>query len=74
MADCATRLTEAKAALHAVQIGESITSVTLHDGRNNTYKPVSIAALKKYVKELDAECGTSESTPQIRRGCINFYG
>ena len=72
MADCATRLTEAKNALHALQIGESIVSVTMSDGRNSTYKPATINKLRTYIQELEAECGANVA--QNRRGCIRFYG
>lgn len=75
MTDCATRLTEAKAALHALNMGELVTSITIN-GQTTTYQQSNIEQLRRYVRELEAECGSldADGLPMARRGCIRFRG
>jgi len=59
MADCATRLTEAQDALHKLKMGRSIASTRTPDGAEKTYRKADIPRLEAYVRELEAECGSS---------------
>lgn len=63
--DCPTmqsRLTDALAALHALNTGASTVSVTYGPSKSTTYNQASIAELRRYIAELRAEidrcCGT----------------
>jgi len=58
MTDCATKLAEAKDALHKLQLGAAVVRVTV-DGQTVEKKPADIGALRVYVAELEAECGGS---------------
>lgn len=75
MADCATKLAEARDAMHALLMGESIVSVSAA-GTTTQYTAASIDALRRYVRELEAECGETDSSGRAsgRRGAIHFRG
>ncbi len=51
----AQRLLEAKAALHAIQIGQGVTSVTDQNGEQVRYTTANVTRLKAYIAELEAE-------------------
>ncbi|MEE9422599.1 MAG: gpW family head-tail joining protein [Gammaproteobacteria bacterium] len=70
MMDCVTRLSEAKTALHNLQMGESIVSVS-YNGRLTTYTPADMDKLSAYISRLGVECDES-STGAGRRGAIMF--
>ncbi|MEJ1409381.1 MAG: gpW family head-tail joining protein [Candidatus Sedimenticola sp. (ex Thyasira tokunagai)] len=71
MTDCATRLAEAKMALHNLQMGEGVVSVS-DNGIMVTYTQANIDKLSAYVSRLEAECG--DNTGRGRRGAIMFRG
>lgn len=75
MATCEVKLEEAKTALHALSTGELVASVSVN-GRTTQYTQASINDLRKYVRELEAECGTTDSygDKKGRRGAIMFRG
>lgn len=75
MADCITNLTEARLILHKLQTGKAMASGTIN-GRTVNYTPAQVPSLKKYVRELEAECGDNDSTGlnPARRGAIKFHG
>ena len=68
--DCAKKLTQAKDALHALLIGEQIVSVTVN-GRATSYGPSNISMLRRYIAELETECG---NTTKGHAGPISFHG
>lgn len=72
MTECATLLAEAKAALHKLQTGKSVASVTDNSGRAVTYTQANIEKLQAYVRELEGECG--DTAGRGRRGAIMFRG
>ncbi len=57
--DCATRLLEAKLALHKLMTGATTVSVGYGD-RAITYRSGDAAALRLYVRELEQECGEED--------------
>lgn len=63
-------LADAKAAYHALMIGEAIVSVTT-DGRTTQYTAADKTSLKKYIAELEAEVGDVDKG---YAGPIEFYG
>lgn len=71
MTDCATRLTEARAALHALLTGRQRVTVS-YLGQSVTYTPSTRHELERYVRQLEAECGDTTTTG--RRGAIMFRG
>lgn len=71
MSDCSARLAAAKNALHALQIGDAIASVTVN-GRSTTYTQANVSKLRTYISELESECGAD--TTRGRRAAIRFYG
>jgi len=75
MATCETKLAEAKTALHALVTGEQVASVTVN-GRTTQYTQTNIAELRRYVLELENECGVlnSDGHSKGRRGAIQFRG
>lgn len=61
-----TRLTEAEAALHKVQIGGGVASLT-YDGESVSYTRANLASLKAYVRELQTALGKmTMSRPRAR--------
>lgn len=56
VSDCATRLEEARKALHALRTGTQLVEIR-HRDRWNKYTPASVSSLANYVRELEAECG-----------------
>ena len=75
MATCEVKLEEAKTALHALSTGELVTSISVN-GRTTQYTQANINDLRRYVRELEAECGTTDSygDKKGRRGTIMFRG
>ena len=65
------RLSDAKEALHALILGESVVSVTVLGGRTNQYKAADESKLRRYIQELEAEIGINGSG---YRGPIEFFG
>ncbi len=59
MADltCEEKLADAKAALHAFQLGQQIVSCMHADGRRIEYSSTNISALQQYIQQLEATCG-----------------
>lgn len=70
MAECITRLTEAKAALHKLMTGAQVASVDV-DGQRVQYTQGNRGDLVKYIRDLEAECGDTTTT---RRRPIRFTG
>jgi len=68
--DCATRLTQAKDALHALMTGEQIASVTVN-GRATSYAPSDIGRLRRYIAELESECGDATKG---HAGPVSYFG
>lgn len=71
--DCATKLAEAKAALHALMTGQQV--VQVDNGPNGTrvsYTQANRGALQVYIRDLEAQCGDTATTP--RRRPIRFAG
>lgn len=72
---CTENLAEAKGALHAVMMekgtGKQVIEYT-YNGRSKKYQinPSAEADLRRYINELECECGT----PSTKRGSIRFYG
>jgi len=60
-----TRLAEAEAALHSVQIGRNVRMLG-HDGKTVTYNSTNIADLKKYILELKTALGTATKRRAFR--------
>jgi len=70
MATCAENLTAAKAALHALILGESIVEATF-DGRTNKYTPADETRLRRYIAALESECGDATKG---HAGPVRFFG
>lgn len=49
------RLTEARAALHALSLGRSVVEVTDSDGSRVRYNTANASRLKDYIADLQAE-------------------
>ncbi|MCU7845313.1 MAG: gpW family protein [Candidatus Thiodiazotropha sp. (ex Monitilora ramsayi)] len=75
MTDCITKLTEARQALHDLMIGEAVVSVS-HNGTETSYTQATVNQLRKYIRELEAECGETDADGlnPSRRGSIKFVG
>ena len=75
MADCITKLTQARDALHALLTGEQVVSFSIA-GTTTSYSAGNIDALRRYVRELEAECGETDSSGKVigRRGAVYFRG
>jgi hypothetical protein len=75
MADCITNLNEARSVLHKLQTGVKMASGTIN-GRSISYTEAQVPSLKKYVRELEAECGETNSSGlnPARRGAVKFHG
>jgi len=56
MATAQEKLAAAKEVLHALILGDSITTSAI-DGRSTTYTPARIPQVRKYIQELEMECG-----------------
>lgn len=71
MSDVATRLAEARNALHQLMLGKQVVKIetTGTVGQSLTYTPADIERLKSYIKQLSIEAGELP-----RRGSIHFYG
>jgi hypothetical protein len=67
---CAEKLAEAKDALHALIMGESIVEVS-GSGRSNKYTPADESKLRRYIMELEKECGNADKG---HAGPVSFYG
>jgi len=70
VATCPEKLVAAKDALHALVLGESIVEVTTA-GRTNKYAQADMGKLRRYIAELESECGDPNKG---HAGPINFYG
>ena len=70
MATCEANLTAAKEALHALILGESIVEVVIN-GRTNKYTPADEGRLRRYIAELEAECGDATKG---HLGPVGFFG
>jgi hypothetical protein len=66
MTDCVTRLAEARAALHKLQIGGAIAEVR-HGDQVLRYSASDLGSLQTYVRTLEAECGGCNGTAKPRR-------
>ena len=71
--DCDTlraRLTDALAALHALNTGTLTVSVTYGPNKSTTYTAANVAELRRYINELRAEieacCGTGTGAATAR--------
>lgn len=61
------RLTEAKAALHDLNLGRAAVEVTDSNGEKVRFQPSSVSRLKDYIADLDAEAaGTRRVSGPIR--------
>jgi len=71
MSDVATRLAEARAALHELMLGKKVVKIetTGAIGQALTYTPADIDRLRSYIKQLSIEAGELP-----RRGSVQFYG
>jgi fructose-specific phosphotransferase system component IIB len=71
MSDVATRLAEARTALHQLMLGKQVVKIETTGlvGQAVTYTSADIDRLKSYIKQLAIEAGESP-----RRGSIKFYG
>ena len=56
---CSQYLSEAYAALHAVQVGKKRTVVRF-DNRSVQYSQTNIGELRAYIAELERQCGDTE--------------
>lgn len=63
----AQRLVEAQAALHAIQIGQGIQSVTDQNGESVRYTTANVTRLMAYIEQLKQEIA---GTPTRRSGPI----
>lgn len=63
---CAEKLAEAKAALHAFQLGQRVVSCMHADGRRIEYSSTNIDALQRYIQQLEAECGDNANCTRRR--------
>jgi len=70
MATCEENLIAAKAALHALILGESIVETTIN-GRTSKYTPADEPRLQRYVAQLEGECGNAD---KAHAGPIGFFG
>lgn len=70
MATCEENLAAAKNALHALILGDSIVEVSVN-GRTNKYTPADESKLRRYIKELESECGDADKG---YAGPIRFFG
>ena len=70
MATCEENLSAAKTALHALILGDSIVEVSIN-GRTNKYTPADESKLRRYISELEAECGNADKG---HAGPIGFFG
>lgn len=61
--DCETRLSQARAALHALMTGTKVAELRNGD-QTMRYEASNLPALQSYISKLEAECG---STPCRRR-------
>lgn len=68
MTDCVTRLEQAKTALHNLLTGEQIKSTSVN-GRNNEYFNMDESKLRRYIADLERECGNG-----IGRRSFGFHG
>lgn len=59
--DCATRLSEAREALHALTLGRAVVEVR-HRDRTVRYDEAKRVDLEKYLRQLEAECGGPNGT------------
>jgi len=67
--DYAAQLVQAKAALHALVMGDAIVSVTVN-GRTNQYTPATEEKLRRYIAELESEVG---DVSRGYRGPVRHY-
>lgn len=61
--DAATRLTQARAALHKLMTGKSVVSLTDQNGERVEYRPANANQLRSYIKDLEVELGIA--TPPL---------
>lgn len=70
MATCVEKLAAAKDVLHALILGESITNSTI-SGRSTQYVPADEKKLRRYIAELESECGDATKG---HAGPVEFFG
>lgn len=70
MATCVEKLAAAKEVLHALILGESIINSTI-SGRSTQYVPADESKVRRYIAELEGECGNADKS---HAGPIGFYG
>lgn len=75
MSVCTDNLAAARTALQALMTGEQVVRTTIN-GRSTEYAQTDIKTLRKYIRELEAECGDMDSSGRLnsRRGVIKFWG
>jgi hypothetical protein len=57
---CATRLLQAKLALHKLNMGEQWATCVYSDGRQITFRANNIGELRLYIRDLEQECGDED--------------
>jgi len=71
MTDCPTKLTQARQALHDLLTGTAVVSLTI-EGEQVQYNRANQAALRSYIQELEAECGTDTASARRKPGKVYF--
>lgn len=69
----AERLAEAKAAYHALQIGQSAVEVRDSSGESVRYTAANASRLKTYIAEIEAEIAAAAGTAIPRRPMRVFF-
>ncbi|MEO1989639.1 gpW family head-tail joining protein [Martelella sp.] len=64
-----TRLGEAKQALHQLEIGRSIATIT-YDGETQSYSAAERGSLRAYIRQLETELGIRTASRPRGRGVI----
>jgi hypothetical protein len=69
------RLTEAKAALHNLQIGQSAVEIRDSNGDAVRYTPANASRLKAYIAELEAQLlNDAAASRRVRRPMVPTWG
>jgi len=63
-------IAEAKEALHALALGDKVSTISNIDGGSTTYTLTSIKQLKSYIRDLEDELGRIDNSK--RRAPIEF--
>ena len=75
-ADCVTKLSEARQALHTLTTTGQVVETWTRGGVRVKYNPANVRDLRSYISELESQCGGANGEPldcSVRRRPLRVY-